>query len=260
MKILKWIAATVLLVGLSALLGLILFGFSQRYRETSELIAADELTAAKSVPESIMDLPLHDIRPGSYYTSARLLDATLIDGFPCAAGDVRFFTRSGRLSGCVIAEDAVIGGNLIPQNTKVELYAESTYWRYFFPENTNIQGISCTGGKVGLTRSTDIPTALYPSGRLRGCYSSSNVTIQEIPCRKTNFGLLTSTPLYIETPIFLHENGSVRSCTLSRDAEIDGQSIPARSEIVISEDGEVKIVDASWKRRTGLWFDGIFGH
>ena len=129
MKILKWIAMTVMFVGLSALTGLILFEFSQQYKETSEQ------TAPVSVPESINNLPMQDIKSDGYYISARLQDAALIDGFPCSAGLVRF-TRSGQLSKCVIAEDAVIQGNLIPKNTSIELH-EKTHF-YYFPKDTNI--------------------------------------------------------------------------------------------------------------------------
>ena len=249
MKILKWLAVTVLFVGVSGLLFFTWFVLSQRYKETSEP------TAAESVPESIMSLPVQDIRPGGNTVIARLLDATLIDGFPCAAGEVRF-TGLGQLYECVIAWDAVIQGNLIPKNTRIK-HEMGNIWSYFFPMDTNIQDISCVGGKSG---SVDIPAGFYSSGRLRGCYTPSNVTIQEVPCRKGKPGFLASTPLRIPTPIVLHENGNLMVCTLSRDAEIDGQSISAGSQIAMSQDGQVTIQDDSWQRRTGLWVAEIFGY
>jgi len=256
MKILKWIATTVLFVGVSAMLGLILFGFNQRYKETSEQ------TAPVSVPESINNLPVQDIKSDwslmddRPVISALLQDATMIDGFHCAAGEVRF-TLSGRLSACAIANDGIIQGNMIPQNTLVELSEERNVHAWFFPNDTIIQDIPCQGGKIG---SVSIPTFVSTNGRLLECYSSSNVTIQDIPCRNSKFSFMSRTPFHKTSPIIFRENGNLRRCTLSRDAEIDGQSISAGSEINISEDGEVMIHDDSWQRRTILWVAGILGY
>ena len=188
--------------------------------------------------------------------SARLQEATLIDGFPCAAGDVQF-TQAGKLYACVFAEDAVIQGDLIPKNTRVENWAGGAVPAYFLPENTNIQGITCMVGKVGLV---GIPVELHPGGQLRMCFANSDIEIQGVPCRKGAFSLLASTPLQILTPTVLHENGNLMLCTLSRDAEIDGQSISAGSEILMDQDGRVVILNDSWWRRNGLWVAGIFGY
>ena len=106
----------------------------------------------------------------------------------------------------------------------------------------------------------DVPALFRPSGRLAVCYSNSDITIQGIPCRKTKFGLMSSTPLRVHSLIHLREDGSLMRCTLSRDAEIGGQSISAGTEIQISEDGEVMVIIDSWQRRTRLWVAGIFGY
>jgi hypothetical protein len=44
------------------------------------------------------------------------------------------------------------------------------------------------------------------------------------------------------------------------DAEINGQYISASSEIKISEDGDITILDDSWGRRTSMRFAGLFGY
>jgi len=259
MKILKWVALIGLFAGIAVLMGLAMFGFSQQYKKTPEQ------TAPVSVPESIKNLPIKDIEPGLSIIgqdgiSARLQKATLIDGFPCADGDVHF-TLSGLLSSCALSEDISIGDNLIPQNTWVALPEDSDYQIYFFPNDTNIQGIPCIGGNYG---SAKVPTRFYYDGRLSACYSAYNVTIKGIPCRKTKFGILSRLPNALSplksTEIYLNESGSVRRCTLSMEAEINEQVISAGSEIRISADGELTILDDSWKRRTSLWFAGLFGY
>ena len=78
--------------------------------------------------------------------------------------------------------------------------------------------------------------------------------VQEIPCRKIYNGL------FAHTPIQLHENGNLRNCALSRDAEIDGQIIPAGRTVTLSEDGKVSKLDDSWKGMIELWAAGIFGY
>jgi hypothetical protein len=128
----------------------------------------------------------------------------------------------------------------------VKLDEESGLKICFFPKNTEIQGYLCKGG-VGGTEG--VMTSFYPSGRLKAFFTPSNVIIQGVSCRK---GIFSS--------IYLNENGNLNSCTLSADAEVNGQRISARSEITISEDGNVTILDDSWKKRTSLWFAGLFGY
>ena len=249
MKLLKWLAMAIMLVCVSGLLLFTFFGFGQKRGETVEL------PASEFIPESIRDLPIRDIRKvdGDFF-DARLQETTRIDGFPCAAGNVRF-TRSGQLSGCELAEDAVIQDNLIPKNTSIVLNEELNEYFYYFPEDTEIQGYLTMSRLSWL----EIPVRFYPDGRLRGFYSRSNVVVHGIPCRRLNSGFVLRLPrLPTDTGIALHENGNVRRCTLSRDAQIAGLNISAGSDIRISEDGEVTILNDSWRRRTGLWITGFF--
>jgi len=249
MKALKWVAAIILLAVISGLLLFVAFGFGPKHRQTYEQ------SAPEFIPESVRNLPVQDIGEidGDLF-SARLQEATLIDGFLCAAGAV-VLTKSGQLHECTLVDGSVIN---IPQNTRVEYYEETDSYLYFFPENTEIQGFQILSKARRLGGSLEIPSSFYPSGRLRAFYSTSNVIIQGISCRKANFGLLASTPLRAETTIVLHENGNLRRCTLSIDTEINGLNISAGSEIRISEDGDVTIVDDSFKRRTTLWITGFF--
>ena len=256
---LKWIAAILALVVVSGLLLFMVSGFGPKHRETVEQHTPE------SIPESIRDLPIINLREtdGDFF-DAVLQEATLINGFPCNKGSIQF-TKSGQLAMCSIAEDIIIHDNLFPKYTLVQLNEELeiVHLLDFFPENTEIQGfqilrkIKRLGGTVGM------PAIIYPSGRLKRFYSPSNVSIHGIPCRRSNSGLMiislpTLNPLRIDTAIQLHENGNVQRCTLSEDAEIDGLSISAGSKILLSEDGEVTILDDSPARRTKLRIADLF--
>ena len=265
MKTLNWVAAIVMFVGISWLLLFTLVGFGKNRKEITER------TPPGSAPESVMNLPVQNIREledddrEGFQFRAELQEATLIDGFPCAAGQVRF-TRSGQLISCTISEDAVIHNNLIPKDTYVELHKNPDRQVYLFPEDTEIQGYQIRSKTGRLGGSLALTAMFYPSGQIMSFASSSNAMIRGIPCGKTNLGIayipVFSGQLYrkynMETAISLHENGNLRRCTLSTDAEIDGQHIPAGSDVRLSEDGKLMKLDDSWQRRFALWTTGIF--
>jgi hypothetical protein len=210
-------------------------------------------------------LPLERIRTNGDFINANLQEATRINGFPCNKGWVQF-TKSGRLLTCLTAEDIVFQDNLIPKGTDVLLNEELeiTHLIDYFSEDMEIQGfqVSAKSKRLGGTVSTY--TTFYPNGRLRQFFSPSNVTIDGIPCRRLNSGWMTmglpkvSNPLRIDTSIALHEDGKVKYCTLSSDAEIGGRSLSAGSEIRVSEDGEVTILDDSPARRMKLRIANLF--
>ena len=181
MKALKWIAAIVLFIGVSGLLLFTLSGlFGSKYMETSEQ------PDAESVPESIRNLPVQNIREiRDDIFGGRLQEATLIDGFPCADGEIQFIL-SGRLRSCTLAEDAVIQGNLIPKGTEVLLDGEGDLYGCFFEKDAEIQGYTIPKRSGRTTKNQfEFPTVLfYPGGRLRGFMASSDVMIQGISCKK----------------------------------------------------------------------------
>jgi hypothetical protein len=247
MKILKLIASIALLVVVAVLLLFMMSGAGTKYIETTEQYAPE--STPEFVPESVRNLPLEyvvvlDNILFDRFLNMRLLqgilqETTLIDGFPCAGGwGVQFF-MSGQLRTCKLAEDIVFQDILIFQNTWIFLDEELNF-SCTFPEDMEIHGYQIRNKR---------PVTFYQSGRLKSFFPPSNVMIQKIPCRKGK-----------ETPIFLFENGNLDRCTLSMDADIDGRRISARSAISMSEDGKVNILNDSWKRRTLLWFAGLFGY
>ena len=248
MKILKLIAALILIVCVFGLLWFMAAWFiGERRGETPDQ------PVSESVTKYVGNLPLQNIRSSGDFVVARILHTTLIDGFRCAAGWARL-TWSGQLTQCTLAEDTVIQDNLIPRNTEIDLDEKFNIKYGFFPEDTEIQGHlvhNRSGRRLG--GELYVGAWFYPNGRLQGFYSPSNVMIQGIPCRKIYSGVFTA------TPIQLHENGNLRSCTLSRDAVIDGRSISAGSAVTLSEDRKITKQDDSWKGTVELWVAGIFG-
>ena len=233
----SWIIVPILIVGIFGLLWLMRAWFiGERRGETPDT----------PIPESIRNVPVTKNRGN---TSFLLKDTALVDGFLISGWAL--FTRSGQLRTFKLAEDTVIQDNLIPQGTWIRRDEELNLKWYFFQKDTKIQGYLVTGHSAA---TEGIPTLFYPNGRLENFYSPSDITIQGIPCRKGgSFDV-------IGVRISLYENGNLQGCTLSRKAEIDGRNIPAGSKINISEDGQVAILDDSWKRRTWLRINGIFGN
>ena len=254
MRTLKWVAAILALVVVSGLLLLLISG------------PGSKQLPPESIPESVRVLPLERIRTNGDFINADLNEATRINGFPCNKGWVQF-TKSGRLVSCSTAEDIVFQDNLIPKDTMVQLNEELeiTHLIDYFSEDMEIQGFQVLTKAKRLGGTVSMYTTFYPNGRLRQFFSPSNVTIDGIPCRRLNSGWMTmglpnvSNPLRIDTSIALHEDGKVKYCTLSSDAEIGGVNLYAGSEIRISEDGQqVTILDDSLARRMKLRIAEIF--
>ena len=271
MKILKWFAGAIMFVFVSVFMLLTFLGFGQRQTETVEepiLESASEFDP-ELIPESFRDLIL-DIKGTGFYVMdtdndndrealfvTRLKEATIINGFPCGVERVEI-TQSGQLSDCTLAEDVIIQDNLIPQNARVVLWDRKNrsyaYFQYF-SEDTAIQGYMTMSDVI--SNSLRIPVIFHTNGRLAAFWSRSNVEIQGIPCRRLNTGFVSRTNYARATDIYLNENGNLTRCTLSQGAEINGRRISAGSDIRISEDGEVTIINNNWDRRMN-WITGFF--
>jgi hypothetical protein len=179
------------------------------------------------IPAALEQLPLSQIRPSTNITIAKLQKPLRIDGFSCAAGWIHFSTE-GRLKAFVLAETSEIQGNRIPKGSWIRLHPDQTLQFCSFPEETTIQGYVCDGGWGG---SEGVSTSFYPSGKLASFYMPKNAVIQGIPCQAGSF-----------RPIFLYENGNLKQCTLSQDADIGGRNVTAGQTVVLDEGGQVKSV------------------
>jgi hypothetical protein len=194
-------------------------------------------------PKSFSHLPLTQLRQSGSVMTGRLESPMVIDGYPCDANWVHF-TDTGKLKAFFLSDACLIRGNKIPQGTWIQLNPDQTVRFCSFPEDTVIQGHVChgTGGAKGATAS------FYPSGRLGGFYPPADVEIQGIPIK--------ASPI---NGVGLHENGSLREFTLSRDAVISGRSLSAGQHVVLDEQGNVKsVVSPPFYERPLAWITGFF--
>jgi hypothetical protein len=197
-----------------------------------------------AVPKSIVNLPLSKLRRIGNVTVARLQSPAIIDGFPCAASWVHF-GESARLKAFYLGETCTIQGYEIPKGTWVQLNPDQTLRFCAFPEDTNIQGYVCDGGKGG---SEGLTTGFYPSGRLSSFFPPKDIEIQGIPCKGS---------LY--SPIYFFENGNLKEFTLSRDAVIGGRALSGGKRVIFNEQGQVQSVSShSIFERAGSWLINVF--
>jgi hypothetical protein len=193
------------------------------------------LPSNKELPDAIRNLPLTKERSSGNGTVAQLTHACLINGFPCAAGWVHF-ARSGQLRAFNLAESSAMQGNQVPKGTWVRLDDALRLQYCSFPANTEIQGFLCKGGIGG---SEGAGTSFYPSGRLKGFSAPQDIVINGIPCQASLFN-----------PIYLHESGNLKACTLFKEAVVGGKNMPEGQIVRLNEKGEVESVQAPtmWKR------------
>ncbi|HVT89442.1 MAG TPA: hypothetical protein VHD56_11360 [Tepidisphaeraceae bacterium] len=147
---------------------------------------------------------------------------TVINGHPCRAGWLHLHAN-GAVAAFTASQDVALPRFTIPAGTWVIQDANSNVTVCAFPRNVEIQGKLCrgTGGPEGMQVS------FYASGALKQFFAPEPVRIDGIPCQRGGKG------------IHLHENGKLRSATLSEDATIDGKLFHAGDEIRLSEAGRL---------------------
>ncbi len=152
-----------------------------------------------------------------------LAQKTVIEGFPCQASWVHFYS-DWKLQNAFSSERVTVNGIDIPEGTWVEFHRDGYIRMCAFPDNIVIQGLTCkgTGGATG------VQTGFYPSGRLKWFFSKGDVTIEGIPCNGGVFSI-----------IGLHEDGSVMACRLAGDVVIDGKRYKKRTQMKFEGDGRV---------------------
>jgi hypothetical protein len=191
-----------------------------------------------------LQLPLSKTRSLNELLVARLQSPATIDGFPCAANWIHL-GESGRLKAFYLGETCTIQSYEIPEGTWIQLNSDQTLRFCAFPEDVNIQGYLCDGGKGG---SEGLTTGFYPGGRLSSFFSPKDIEIQGIPCKGS---------LY--SPICFFENGNLREFTLSKDAVIGGRSLSGGQRVVFNEQGHVQSVSThSVFERAGSWLVNVF--
>jgi len=192
--------------------------------------------AAGPAIQRLAGLPLTQTRRSGTAIVSRLQSPFRIDGFPCAAGWVHFYD-SGQLKAFFSDGPVTIQGNRIPSGTWVRLNADSTLAWCAFPEDTDIQGYSCRGGRGG---AEGVTTGFYSSGRLSAFFPRENVMVQGILCEASVF-----------SPVYLHENGNLKQCALARDEVVGNQPLSQGQTFTLSPGGQVQSVSKPY------WFNWI---
>lgn len=131
----------------------------------------------------------------------------------------------GTVRGGLLAEKAVVNGVSIPAETWVSFNQKGQLRSCAFPANQTIQKHRCRGTGGG---SKGAVVVFYPNGKLKEFFAPGNVVIQNIPCTG---GLFHS--------IQLHENGRLKSCTLSEAAMIGSTAFRSGERIKLDVNGRL---------------------
>jgi hypothetical protein len=150
-----------------------------------------------------------------------LKQPTVINGYPCSA-DWLHMEKDGKLLLFKLAEAKEIHQVAFPKDTWVQFNDGNLV--VVFPADTVIQGFFCRGG--GGVKG--VQTAFYKNGNLKSFYSNKNLVIDGVNC--------ISNPM---NPIGLHDDGSLRYCTLAEPLEHDTGEYKKGTRIEIDEEGHI---------------------
>lgn len=160
---------------------------------------------------------------GGLYVGILAAD-TKIEGYPCKQGWAHF-DEDMNLIRFACSAPVENGISTFPVGTWIQRKPKGTIFNIALPQNTEIQGFLCkgTGGPKG------VQVGFYPSGRIRCFFAPKDVEINGIPCKGSVFHI-----------IHLHENGQLKSCTLSRDIRIDGVNRSKGEKLHFDTEGPLK--------------------
>ena len=150
---------------------------------------------------------------------------TTIAGRPCKQGWVHLHPN-GVPAGFTASKDIVLDRFPIPPQTWVFQNEGGIVTVCSFPRDMDIQGHICRGGIGG---SEGVQTAFYPNGALKQFFAPHPVRIDGVPCGASAF----------QPGIELHENGRLKSATLSEDFERDGRIHHKGERLRMTSEGRV---------------------
>lgn len=134
-----------------------------------------------------------------------------INGYPCAKGDVWFFTDR-QLARCFLSRDALFGEVIAPSGSLIVLRPDGTRG-LGLSRDTPIYGYYCRGG--GLPGPAEgYTTEFYPSGRLELCWLAGDQEVQGVPCAGASFSHAVSGA---DDGTYFDENRKLKQCKLSKD-------------------------------------------
>lgn len=153
---------------------------------------------------------------------------TTLQGYPCARGYVWTF-RNGRLDQCAVSRDITFGQLAIPAGSIVVLRSDGAPHHVFLAHDAWIGPWHIRGGSF-LGPGEGAITGLYPTGQLRSFYLVADQTIQGVPCRGGEWGIVTD-PINGGNFVLLYPSGKLHSCKLTADY----QGTPSGHRITLPE-------------------------
>ncbi|MDP6180461.1 MAG: hypothetical protein QGG48_11265, partial [Desulfatiglandales bacterium] len=147
----------------------------------------------------------------------------VIDGFRCAKGWVHLYEDRSLLR-FTLYDAATIQGNTLPEKSWVTLDPKGRLMRCAYPEDIQVQGYVCkgTGGPGG------VMTGFYESGKLQSFFSPKNIEVQGVLCKGGGLN-----------PIFLHESGQLKTCTVAKSKMIQGRTVEKGQKVVFDIQGKI---------------------
>lgn len=152
-----------------------------------------------------------------------------IEGVPCAAGYLWRFP-DGRLHRCTLDRDAVVRGASLPRGSAVAFNEDGNHAYVFLPRTTTIEGYECKGS------GHNFMTTFHPDGRLKLCWLEEDRDVQGIPCA----GFSVWSDVFGKNPsgVYLHPDGKLAECRVTRDIEIGGRHYAKNDRIFLDEAGQ----------------------
>jgi hypothetical protein len=145
-----------------------------------------------------------------------LAQETQIEGYTCAKG-VAWFYADGRLNECGVPRDTYFGVAHIPAGSWINLREDGRPDFVFLKRDTEIGGVTCSGGNWLLGPSEGASTVFYPSGKLQQCWLAGDQSIQGVPCMTSGFIGMFGDGAQRGGGANFYESGKLKSCTLARD-------------------------------------------
>jgi hypothetical protein len=155
-----------------------------------------------------------------------MTDSHIIQGFPCEKGWIHF-KENWLLLSFQLSNEYIYKDILLPAKTWFHFPYQEVQPGYVcsFPYDYKIQGYLC-GGSGGYKGTH---TGFYDSGKLRSFFPPKDIIVEGVPCESS---LLVNVKLY--------ENGSIKSCKLAEDYQIDGKTYKKGKMIEFDASGKVK--------------------
>lgn len=147
-------------------------------------------------------------------TRKKLAQDTAIQGYPCQRGYAWFY-QDGKLNRCTVWRATAFGEAQVPAGSIIELWPDGTTNFVMLAHDAVVDGYNGMGGGP-LGPAEGAITSFYRSGRLHTIYLVADQTIQGVPCRGGQLGMLTD-PINGGNFVEFYENGALRSCKLTRD-------------------------------------------